>query len=648
MNNTGKTSFLKALQIVFGNRQFISQDDFYISGNSVENKIIIDAKIVPINDEGEVEEEFSELWEILFTDDRIRQDKDDNSIVPIRTIVTFDTIKNSYKSEQYTLPDWGKFHDEDSNTNWFNSENGQEKRFVFDELPFFYMDAQRDIIEDIKIKSSYFGRMISKIEYEQEDIVRIEEQIKELNENAVNSSDILTTITDTLKQLDTAMNTSSEGVEITPFTKKIRDLSKGLSIYYSDRDDSFSMEYHGMGTRSWSSLLTLKSFIILLFENSVSFKLTEHSFIKFIAENINEEVVTKLQIIKDNEFATKKNFIDEVRKVIGSEKINSYKWQITKFAEKIPKNPFFPILAIEEPEAHLHPNGQKKLYSQISEITGQKIISTHSPYIAASAELNQIRNFYKLPNNVSCGLINTDLLSSDGEDERKIKRQVINTRGELFFSKAIVFFEGETEEQALPIFAEKYFGKTATEMAIDFVGVGGFGNYLPFIRVAEGLKIPWFILSDGETKPIKGVKKILKKLYNKTEIDLETEPNIFILPNECDFERYFIENDFLDEIKLAFSKLHDENYLANQILRKDGTKKERIKTSDICDECNQNIYEDILRNYNGDAGFKDAVYDCMIAQKTQFGPAIAQEILESGKDLPPIIKTLFDKVNEII
>ena len=119
------------------------------------------------------------------------------------------------------------------------------------------MDAQRDIIEDIKIKSSYLGRMISKIEYEQEDIAKIEDQIKELNDTAVSSSDILTNIKDTLKQLDTAMNTSSEGVEITPFTKKIRDLSKGLSIYYSDRDDSFSMEYHGMGTRSWSSLFLL-------------------------------------------------------------------------------------------------------------------------------------------------------------------------------------------------------------------------------------------------------------------------------------------------------------------------------------------------------------------------------------------------------
>ena len=102
------------------------------------------------------------------------------------------------------------------------------------------------------------------------------------------------------------MDSHNEGIDITPFTKKIRDLSKGLSIYYTDQKDSFPMEYHGMGTRSWSSLLTLKSFISLLKSNAD----------------------------KDD-------------------------------------SAFFPILAIEEPEAHLHPNAQKKLYGQINGIAGQ-------------------------------------------------------------------------------------------------------------------------------------------------------------------------------------------------------------------------------------------------------------------------------------
>ncbi|MBL4680693.1 MAG: AAA family ATPase, partial [Pseudomonadales bacterium] len=469
MNNAGKTSFLKALQLALGSRQFISQDDFFIQGNNTANKITIDVLIIPIDKEGKPSAEFTGEWERLFTTNRI-QDDGINSFVPLRTIISFDHVKNSFKTDQSILKTWGVFYGK--NKNWFDSDNGSQLGFHFDELPFFYMDAQRDILEDTKLRSSYLGKMLSKIEYSPEDIKEIEKQISALNEKAVNSSEILSTIKSTLKGLDSAMDTNSDGIEITPFTKKIRDLNKGLTIYYSDNQDSFSMEYHGMGTRSWSSLLTLKSFISLLFKN----------------------------------------------------------------AEK-EKSAFYPILAIEEPEAHLHPNAQKKLYGQINSIAGQKIISTHSPYIAATAELKQIRNFYK-GQQVRCGKIDIDNLTS--EEIRKINRQVIHSRGEIFFSKLIVFFEGETEEQALPIFAEKYFCKTPVEMGLDFVGVGGYGNYLPFLRFAESLNIPWLILSDAESNVVESVKKQLADSdSSKNEGD-----SIVFLDDKNDIEKQLIADGF--------------------------------------------------------------------------------------------------------
>ena len=83
MNNTGKTSFLKALQLALGNRQFISQDDFFIQGNSVSEKIIVDLLIVPIDGDGKRCEEFSGDWEILFTTDRIRNDDIGNAFIPL-------------------------------------------------------------------------------------------------------------------------------------------------------------------------------------------------------------------------------------------------------------------------------------------------------------------------------------------------------------------------------------------------------------------------------------------------------------------------------------------------------------------------------------------------------------------------------------
>ncbi len=547
MNNTGKTSFLKALQLALGSRQFVSQDDFFI-GSSISDKVIIDLLIVPFNDDGTQEDDFSEEWEILFTTDRIRNDAEGAAFVPLRTVITFDIIKNNFNTQQSILPDWPKFEQQDS-VKWFEAEDGKETIFRFDEIPFYYMDAQRDILEDTKLKSSYLGRMLSKVEYSPNDIKEIEEQIKALNERVVSSSDILSNIKTDLKELNTAMDSHGEGIEITPFTKKIRDLNKGLTIYYADNQDSFSMEYHGMGTRSWSSLLTMKSFITLLSKN-----------------------------------AQKGDLV------------------------------FFPVLAIKEPEAHLHPNAQKKLFGQIESIAGQKIISTHSPYIAATATLAQLRNFYK-DTTITCGrMLMDDSLSP--EDIRKIERQVINTRGEIFFSKLIIFSEGETEEQALPILAQKHFGKTPVELALDFVGVDGKGNYLPFIRFAEAFNIPWLIFSDAENKTKVEVKRQFLKCGSKKA---ETECIVF-LDDGKDFEKQLVDDGYGDEIKKAIISL--DNY--------DNEKHKEEKVKEIF-------------SYNN-----DKLYKIITKKKTQYGPAIAEQIVSSGKELPPKVVELFNRISAIL
>lgn len=552
MNNTGKTSFLKAIQLALGSRQFLSNDDFFNQDNSSMEKITVDLLIVPIENEERCDE-FSEDWEILFTTDRIRHDTSGNAFIPLRTVITFDEIKSSYKTKQSILQGWPAFIVGDAN--WFEFNDGNNSSFHFDEIPFFYMDAQRDILEDTKLKSSYIGRMLSKIQYSQDDIDIIEEQIQQLNDRAVNSSDILTGIKNSLKELDSAMDSSGDGIEITPFTKKIRDLSKGLSIYYSDTHDSFPMEYHGMGTRSWSSLLTLKAFITLLSTNSTA-----------------EGTV------------------------------------------------FFPVTALEEPEAHLHPNAQKKLYSQMDAIPGQKIISTHSPYIAATAGLKQIRSFYK-NEKLTCGQIDTNSLLP--EDLRKINRQVINTRGEIFFSKLIVFFEGETEEQALPIFFEKHFNKTPVEMGVDFVGVGGYGGYLTFLRFAESLKIPWLILSDAEIAP-DNIKGHVQNQFQQCNSSRTESDCVIFLDDGFDIERQLIHDGFQDEIKLVIESF---DVYSNEQHRAAAEQRRQLEIQ----------------------GFDDnQLYDVITGSKTKFGPAVAEKIVDSDKDLPPKVLALFEKISNIL
>lgn len=51
------------------------------------------------------------------------------------------------------------------------------------------------------------------------------------------------------------------------------------------------------------------------------------------------------------------------------------------------------ILALEEPEAHLHPQATRALAANLDKISGQKIISSHSPYFIQEIPFEKIRMF---------------------------------------------------------------------------------------------------------------------------------------------------------------------------------------------------------------------------------------------------------------
>lgn len=573
-NNAGKTTLLKALQLALTNSHFISNDDFFYCDEYIDDTIIVDVLFVPLDENGNITNEFNEVWNDVFKADRIGISAEGNQIMAFRTIIKENN--KTFRKQQFFIDQWEEFLNED--TNWYDNEYDKELSFYFDEIPFFYLEANRDILEDIKSKSSYLGRILSSLEFSLENKQKIEALISELNSTTIGSSDILTELETTLKELDTAMDNTNNTVQLTPFTKKVRDLNKGIRINYSE----FSMDYHGMGTRSWSSLLVLKSFL-----------------------NLNHK------IYEDN------------------------------------GKPYYPILAIEEPESHLHPNAQKKLYSQINEIVGQKIISTHSNYIAANANLSEIRSLIKKESNITIGKLLVDNI--DDEENRKIRRQVINTRGELFFSKVVILCEGETEEQSLPLLIEKQLNLDMVSIGINIIGINGGGNYFPFIYFCESLGIKWFILSDGENPILKKIKKDMIKL-NQLEVrpeDYEFPDNIIHFENQEDFERHLINNGFKEEIEDTLKEIYGDDIDAI-ILRKHGSVLKRQPTRDKCSECNQFIFEDILRVYNTDEGKLEAYNELLSDKKTIYPSILSQKIFESEKPIPPKLIELFSKINDIL
>lgn len=566
-NNAGKTTLLKALQLALGHSNFLSQDDLYISKEGTKaTEIIVDIKIIPVDEQGKQVQEFGDDWEADVFKTYITFDSLGNAFFAFRTKYTYSMVKSDFDKEIGFLSQWNP-----SEGILWQAIPIKSMKIDRDSFPFFYIETQRDIVEDIKIHNSFLGKLLSEVTkaYSPEIIEDIESRIKALNEETISKSPILSKLQDSLKELESTVDDNNSGIAITPFTKKIRDLNKGVSIQYGNRDNSFSMEYHGMGTRSWTSLLTFKAFVL------------QHKF-------------------------------------------------VTESEGKL----FSPIITIEEPEAHLHPDAQKRLFSQITDMPGQKIISTHSPYIAACADLSELRNIYKKDDKIQVGKIDISLLSH--EDKRKLKLKVINTHGEFLFAKALVFFEGETEEQALPIFAESFFKKDYVSLGINFIGADGSGQYKPFIILAKSMNIPWYIFSDGEDKAKRDVLKILNVVLGQNEESLAFFSNVFVIKDKDNYEKMLIKENYGKEIEEALCQVFGEGYLQQyvNIHNKDFTNEE--KTTVTGERIN---YTDLSQ-----AGKDKVLLDLMCKNKTKVAPIVAENIASCPRGIPSLIKELFEKI----
>lgn len=598
-NNSGKTTLLRALNSVLGiSRNQINQDDLFIDkdGNQISKEIIIDLRIIPTDINGERIQNFDSKWSSKLGVGI--QSETDNEFFAFRTKYNFG-IEDNPTTNYFVFTNW---ENEQMNVDDFKGFNQ-----IRNNIKMFFIDAQRDILEDSKQRTSFFGKLVSQLDYG-DSLDELKVQIAKLNEESIEKSIVLKHLKEELKKLNQTTQTRGEGVSLNPFPKKISDLHKGMKVYFQDnQSDAFSMENHGMGTRSWASIITAGAFS---------------------------------------------------------------SWQVkqieSKIAEGVQTDLLFPIFALEEPEAHLHPNAQRTLYKQLKNFEGQKIISTHSPYIAGQAELEELRHFYKegdaslvneiLFDKIERGLIKllTKIIEQEGKtpdayranspkiaelkrtaetkltesDRKDLVREIFLNKGELLFSKALLLFEGSTEEIALPIFYNKHFGKHPFEDGVTLVGVGGKNNYTPFLKFAKFLKIPVFILSDGDDDSEDKVRSQIQSVYGNHESVF-----LFVLSNNTDFEQFLYQSGYENEILNAFDKVKSVvNYIEQYINDLDG----------------KEIKKGVIRNYSGQEGKERAIMDCMHGDKTEYPYDTAVNIVESGKALPEIIIQLLDKISEVL
>jgi len=106
------------------------------------------------------------------------------------------------------------------------------------------------------------------------------------------------------------------------------------------------------------------------------------------------------------------------------------------------------VLALEEPEAHLHPSAIRALWTLVGTFSGQKLISTHSGDLLAEVDIRDVRRLARTAEGIKSFRVAPDLLSP--EETRKFNYQIRRARGALLFARCWLLVEGETETWVYP------------------------------------------------------------------------------------------------------------------------------------------------------------------------------------------------------
>jgi len=450
-NNTGKTSFLQAIDYVLGiTRKSPIEDDFYISNKSFNPQNAKPIKIII---------EFRETDTNRFNDTIIKSFNnaiqfDENIINSQSELDPIRFFKICYEYKYNT--DLDKFED----IKYFVDMHNQRlkplnksivKKEHLEYFPFYYLRSLRNLRNEIKNKKSYWSKIKEKINY-QDKMDEILSSLKEINKKVLENDVIVEKIKNKLIELKNNIIFPVDTIELNTFSKRDWEILDNLNIYYKLEGTNFDIPFFksGDGTQNILLFLIFTIYIELMIESD----------------------------------------------------------------KKI-----YPIIGLEEPEVHIHPQAQRALFQQISKIKGQKIISTHSPYIVDQSDIYNFILFklfnnrtiikkipkYKTNFDFKYGLSNAEYIQNkyfNNEEELLIKRFILYKNPELFFSSAFILCEGESEKFFIEgIFPYYYMKKYKVLKYLNQLGVSVIQcegkTYTPFLKISkeEAFDLDWLILS---------------------------------------------------------------------------------------------------------------------------------------------------------
>ena len=314
-NNAGKTSILLALSSAIGSRRPLDYDVRRSVDDIPADQASVDVLVVP--DDGQ---RFStELRQRLLHVQRDPSTQTDT--VGIRVVFQPSREGSLLATRRYFLqPDSGQ---------WIPVRAPSLPPSLMDRLEAHFLDASRDLVEELGNRTSIWGRVLADLQIEQhpehgEGRKALEDALADLAHRVRESSPVLRTLQRDLGGIADAQ-ASVGSVEVQPLPPRLEELARTAEVVLRQPEQpKLPLRQHGLGSRSLATML--------VFQTLARFRLGADS-------GFQPHLLTLL----------------------------------------------------EEPEAHLHPHAVLGLKTLLDRLPGQRIVSTHSSQLVADVDPRCVR-----------------------------------------------------------------------------------------------------------------------------------------------------------------------------------------------------------------------------------------------------------------
>ncbi|MBN2685560.1 MAG: DUF2813 domain-containing protein [Pontiellaceae bacterium] len=171
-----------------------------------------------------------------------------------------------------------------------------------------------------------------------------------------------------------------------------------------------------------------------------------------------------------------------------------------------------PILALEEPEAHLHPSAIRSLGSFLATMTGQILVTSHSGDLVSRVPVMALRRLYKHNGETKIGRVESGAFTD--RELQAIDYSIRLARGHYLFSRCWLLVEGKSDYHLMPLLFE-VMGHSQDQVSFSVIEFSeAFEKGESFIKLAKTLGIQWFMMTDGDKEGHAYIDRAKKYLDN--------------------------------------------------------------------------------------------------------------------------------------